>query len=71
MEDTVLACIALGDQSFVKIQNQGRFTLKSLMLQLLQAEVNASIPSLLPAGGCSAPYLFSSDIGCLLFEFPC
>ena len=32
MEDTVIACIALGDKSFAKIQNQGGFMLISLML---------------------------------------
>lgn len=32
MEDTVIACIALGDKSFVKIQNLGGFMLGSLML---------------------------------------
>lgn len=29
------------------------------------------LPIWLPAGGCRAPYLFSSETGCLLFEYPC
>lgn len=33
MEDTATACIARGDESFVHIQNQGGFMLRSLMFQ--------------------------------------
>lgn len=31
-EDTVIACIVLGDKSFMKVKNQGGFPLRSLVL---------------------------------------